>query len=69
MGKRKLPMEKIEHKRRRTVVKNKRRNGLIKKAVELSLLCDQRIYLAVYDNEYDRMIQFMSDDSFDIDIV
>ena len=69
MGKRKLPMEKIEHKRRRTVVKNKRRNGLIKKAVELSLLCDQRIYMVVYDNEYDRMIQFMSDDSFDIEIV
>jgi hypothetical protein len=40
MGKRSLPMQKIDHKRRRTVVKNKRRNGLLKKAVELSLLCD-----------------------------
>ena len=69
MGKRKLPMEKIEHKRRRTVVKNKRRNGLLKKAVELSLLCDQKIYLVVYDNEYDRMIQFKSDENFDVDIV
>ena len=69
MGKRKLPMQKIEHKRRRTVVKNKRRNGLLKKAVELSLLCDQKIYMVVYDNEYDRMIQFMSDDRFDIDLV
>ena len=40
MGKRKLPIERIDEKRRRTVIKNKRRNGLMKKAVELSMLCD-----------------------------
>jgi len=39
MGKRKLPIVRIEHKRRRAVVKNKRRNGILKKAVELSMLC------------------------------
>ena len=49
MGKRKLPIERIDEKRRRTVIKNKRRNGLIKKAVELSMLCDQKIYLVLYD--------------------
>lgn len=64
MGKKKLPIERIEHKRRRTVVKNKRRNGIIKKAVELSMLCSQRIYIAIYDPEYERMIQYMSDDKF-----
>ena len=67
MGKRSLPIQKITHKRKRTVVKNKRRNGILKKAVELSLLCDQKIYLIVYDPEYDRMIQFMSDPEFDIE--
>jgi hypothetical protein len=56
MGKRKLPIERINHKRRRTVVKNKRRNGIIKKAVELSLLCSQQIFIAIYDPEYQRMI-------------
>ena len=64
MGKRKLPIERIDHKRRRTVVKNKRRNGILKKAVELSMLCEQKIYMVVYDPEYDRMIQFMSDKDF-----
>ena len=49
MGKRRLPIQKIDHKRRRTVVKNKRRNGLLKKAVELSLLCEQKIYIVIYD--------------------
>lgn len=61
MGKKKLPMVRIDQKRRRTVVKNKRRNGLIKKAVELSLLCSQQIYIAIFDPEYDRMIQYISD--------
>ena len=69
MGKRSLPMQKIDHKRRRTVVKNKRRNGLLKKAVELSLLCDQKIFLVVYDEEYNRMIQFMSDETFGLEQV
>lgn len=54
-------MVRIDQKRRRTVVKNKRRNGLIKKAVELSLLCSQQIYIAIFDPEYDRMIQYISD--------
>lgn len=69
MGKRRLPIQKIDHKRRRTVVKNKRRNGLLKKAVELSLLCDQKIYIVIYDKEYDRLIQFMSDEKFDLEEV
>lgn len=39
MGKKVANIDKIENKRKRTVVKNKRRNGLLKKAVELTLLC------------------------------
>jgi hypothetical protein len=69
MGKKKLPIERIDHKRRRTVVKNKRRNGIIKKAVELSMLCSQRIFIAIYDPEYERMIQYMSDDDFTVNEV
>ena len=56
MGKKKLPLERIENKRRRTAVKNKRRNGIIKKAIELSMLTSQRIFLVIYDPEYERMI-------------
>ena len=69
MGKRKLPIERIDDKRRRTVIKNKRRNGLIKKAVELSMLCDQRIYLVLYDPEYERLIQYVSHDDFDLQTI
>lgn len=54
----------IENKRKRTVIKNKRRNGLIKKAVQLSKMCDLQIYLAIYDEQFDRMVQFGSKSSF-----
>lgn len=40
MGKKKIAIERVDEKRRRTVIKNKRRNGLIKKAIELSKLCE-----------------------------
>jgi len=33
------------------------------------LLCEQQIYLVVYDPEQDRMIQFMSEPGFDIEKV
>ena len=69
MGKRKLPIERIDEKRRRTVIKNKRRNGLIKKAVELSMLCDQKIYLVLYDPEYERLIQYVSHADFDMQTI
>lgn len=68
-GKKFNPIKKIADRRKRTVVKNKRRNGLLKKAVELSLLCEQQIYLVIYDPEQDRMIQFMSEPDFDIEKV
>ncbi len=39
MGKKVFNIETIEQKSKRTVVKYKRRNGLLKKAVELTMLC------------------------------
>lgn len=69
MGRRKLPMQKLKNLRQRAVVKNKRRTGLFKKAVELALLCDQQIYMAVFDQEYNRMIEFLSDDGFTLEQV
>ena len=69
MGKKKIAIERVIEKRRRTVIKNKRRNGLVKKAMELGKLCEQQIYLVIYDPEYERIIQFQSDHSFHIDRV
>ncbi|KAL1539235.1 agamous-like MADS-box protein AGL27 [Salvia divinorum] len=50
MGRRKLKIERIEDKSSRQVTFSKRRNGLFKKAKELSVLCDLDIALIIYSS-------------------
>lgn len=48
MGRVKLPIKKIENTTSRQVTFSKRRNGLIKKAYELSVLCDVDVALIMF---------------------
>ncbi|KAL8110735.1 hypothetical protein AgCh_026463 [Apium graveolens] len=48
MGRNKLLIQKIENVTNRQVTFSKRRNGLIKKAYELSILCDIDIALLMF---------------------
>ncbi|XP_031390384.1 agamous-like MADS-box protein AGL104 isoform X2 [Punica granatum] len=48
MGRAKLPVKRIENTTNRQVTFSKRRNGLIKKAYELSVLCDIDIALIMF---------------------
>ncbi|CAO2826360.1 unnamed protein product [Amaranthus hypochondriacus] len=50
MGRRKIEMKKIEDKSSRQVTFSKRRCGLMKKARELSVLCDVDVALLVFSN-------------------
>ena len=48
MGRMKLQIKKIENTTNRQVTFSKRRNGLIKKAYELSVLCDIDVALIMF---------------------
>ncbi|XP_054778500.1 MADS-box transcription factor 23-like [Prosopis cineraria] len=50
MGKRKIAIERIDNLSNRQVTFSKRRSGLIKKAKELSILCDSQVGLIVYSS-------------------
>ncbi|KAA8533330.1 hypothetical protein F0562_033134 [Nyssa sinensis] len=50
MGRKKLEMKKIENKSSRQVTFSKRRSGLMKKAGELSVLCDVEIAIFIFSS-------------------
>ncbi|KAF6136121.1 hypothetical protein GIB67_030128 [Kingdonia uniflora] len=51
MGRGKLEMKKIEKDSTRQVTFCKRRNGILKKAFDLSILCDAEIALIIFSNK------------------
>ncbi|KAK4751415.1 hypothetical protein SAY87_004897 [Trapa incisa] len=59
MRRRKLEMKRIEDKSSRQVTFLKRRSGLIKKARELSILCDVEVALLVFSS-HGRLFEFCS---------
>lgn len=61
MGRRKIEIKKIDDERNRSVTFTKRKNGLFKKAMELSLLCDCQIALIVF-NSSNKLYQYCSTD-------
>nr|ACB72861.1 flowering locus C variant 2 [Citrus trifoliata] len=62
MGRRKLQLQRIEDKSRCQVTFSKRRSGLIKKARELSVLCDVDLALIIFSSR-GRLYEFCSADS------
>ena len=66
MGKRKLEsMDKIKSETTRRITYCKRKKGLLKKAIELSKLCDQICFLYIYDRETKKVVHYASDQGAD----
>ncbi|KYQ93382.1 putative MADS-box transcription factor [Tieghemostelium lacteum] len=65
MGRKKIKIQKIADERNRQVTFNKRKNGLIKKAMELSLLCGSTVSLIIVNNSSntkEKYSQYISND-------
>ena len=70
MGKKKMEnVTYIQNKSLRNVTYCKRKRGLIKKAMELSMLCDQFISIVIYDRVKDKMVVYNSSDEFTLKTV
>ena len=62
-------IQKIPDETNRNVTYCKRKRGLLKKAIELSSLCDQHIYIAIFDENKQRLVEFQSTDDFNSSVV
>ncbi|KAG4206167.1 hypothetical protein ERO13_A04G145900v2 [Gossypium hirsutum] len=62
MGRGKVELKRIENKINRQVTFAKRRNGLLKKAYELSILCDAEVALIIFSNR-GKLYEFSSSNS------
>ena len=67
MGKNKIDrLQLIENVMSRNIAFCKRKRGFLKKAIELSSMCAQDIFIVIADKHRKRVIQFNSQDTFQI---
>ena len=70
MGKKKIEnMSLIENTVSRNVTYCKRKKGLLKKAMEMSILCGQQVSVVIYDKSKDKLILYRSDTQFNEDYI
>ena len=61
MGRKKISIQRISDERNRQVTFTKRKFGLMKKAYELSVLCDCEIAVIIF-NSHNKLFQYASTD-------
>ncbi|XP_078178161.1 MADS-box transcription factor 14-like [Carex rostrata] len=64
MGRGRVQLKRIENKINRQVTFSKRRSGLLKKANEISILCDAEVAVIVFSNK-GKLYEYSTDDSMD----
>ena len=60
MGRGKIEIKRIENSSNRQVTYSKRRNGIIKKAKEITVLCDAKVSLIIINPSSGKMSEYCS---------
>ncbi|GFY85563.1 K-box region and MADS-box transcription factor family protein [Actinidia rufa] len=68
MGRGKIEIKRIEHSSNRQVTYSKRRNGIMKKAKEISVLCDAKVSLVIFASS-GKMHEYCSPSTTLVDIL
>ena len=63
------PKNKIEDRKKRNRTFCARKRGFLKKAIELSCLCDQYIHVTIFDKAKQRLVEYSSHDEFSHKVV
>ena len=58
-------LKKIENDVRSRACLSKRKKGIIKKCIQLNVLCDIDVYLVIFDKEKQKVIEYSSATDFD----
>ena len=59
----------IENEQYRYITYCKRKRWLFKKAIEISRLCNQKVFLAIFDQEKQRLVELNSEPDFNAQVV
>jgi hypothetical protein len=59
-------MDKIGSLPARSLAYNKRKRGIIRKAIELSEFCGQEIFMVIFDRDKKRLVEFSSSTQFSL---
>lgn len=68
-SKRGAMLTKIQDKNQRNVTFCKRKRGFLKKAIEMSVLCGQDMFIVLFDREKQKLYEFNSTEEFDCRVV
>ena len=70
MGKKKIDTHlMICDQKTRDICYCKRKRGLVKKAIELSMLCGQDIMVIIFDKSKQKLVEYRSNDEFSIKVI
>jgi len=64
MGRNKIKIERIGNEKLRQITLLKRKRGVLKKAMELSLLCEAKVLLIIYDDFEKKSIFYSSEEDY-----